>query len=512
MAGMRMSMRKIREVLRLTHELGLSVREVRAATGVGKTAVGEYVNRAKVIGITWPIPAEISDAELERLLFTPAGFHEGSPKSLPDWAKVHEELKRRGVTLMILWEEYRAANVDGHGYSRFCALYGEWRKRLAPTMRQTHVAGDKLFVDWAGDTVPIIDAMTGEVHEAHLFVAVLGASSYTYAEARWSETLPDWIGAHVNALDFIGGVPKAAVPDNLKAGITKPSRYEPGVNRTYQDLADHYGFVVLPARIRRPRDKAKVEAAVGIVSRFVRGKLRDRRFFSLSELNDAVRECVTEINAKVMKPLKRSRNELFVTLDWPALRELPRERYQYAEWKRCTVAPDSHVEVDDHYYSVPFTLLRETVDTRFTESTVEVFHKGKRIASHLRSRLAHKHTTIPEHMPSSHRRYAEWSPARLLREAEKIGPATVALFAAIMKAKPHPEQGFRSCLGILSLMKSYGAERIEAAATRGNDIGATTYGPIKSILQNGLDRPFNQNTPDPSPIRHANIRGRSYYH
>ena len=252
---------------------------------------------------------------------------------------------------------------------------------------------------------------------------------------------------------------------------------------------------------------------MGIVSRFVRGKLRNRRFFSLVELNDAVRECVTKINAKVMKPLKQSRNELFATLDRPALKELPRERYQYAEWKRCTVAPDYHVEVDDHYYSVPFTLLRETVDARLTENTIEVFHKEKRIASHLRSRVAHKHTTIPEHMPSSHRRYAEWSPARLLCEAEKLGPATVALFAAIMKAKPHPEQGFRSCLGILSLVRSYGPERVEATAQRGNDIRATTYGSIKSILQNGLDRAFAKpNTPDAAPIRHANIRGRGYYH
>ena len=347
-----MSMRKIREVLRLTHELGLSVRQVREATGVGKTAVSEYVDRARVIGITWSIPPEITDAELERRLFTPAGFDEGSTKRLPDWSKVHEELKRRGVTLMILWEEHRTEHVDGHGYSRFCELYGEWRRRLSPTMRQTYVAGDKLFVDWAGDTVPIIDPMTGEVHEAHLFIAVLGASSYTYAEARWSETLPNWIGAHVNTLDFLGGAPKAAVPDNLKAGITKPSRYEPGVNRTYQDLADHYGFVVLPARVRRPRDKAKVEAAVGIVSRFVLGKLRNRRFFSLVELNDAVRDCVTTINAKVMKHLKQSRNDLFASIDRPALNGLPSERYQCAEWKRCGVAPDYHVEVDDHYYSV----------------------------------------------------------------------------------------------------------------------------------------------------------------
>jgi transposase len=349
MAGKRVSMRKIREVLRLTHELGLSVRQVREATGVGKTAVSEYVARAKVIGITWPIPAELSDGELEGRLFVPAGFHDGPTKPVPDWAKVHEELKRRGVSLMILWEEHRAECADGHGYSHFCELYSQWRKRLSPTMRQTHLAGDKLFVDWAGDTIPVIDPMTGEVHEVHLFVAALGASSYTYAEARWTETLSDWCGAHVNALDFLGGVPKATVPDNLKAGITKPSRYEPGINRTYQDLADHYGFVVLPARVRKPRDKAKVETAVGIVSRYVLGRLRNRRFFSLDELNAAIRDCVAAINAKVMKRLDRSRNELFASLDRPALKALPSQRYQFAEWKRCTVAPDYHVEVDDHY-------------------------------------------------------------------------------------------------------------------------------------------------------------------
>jgi transposase len=512
MPKMRVSMRKIREVLRLTHELGLSVRQVSKATGIGKTAVGEFVARAKVIGITWP-PPEISDAELERRLFTPAGFHDGPTRKAPDWAKVHEELKRRGVTRMILWEEHRAEVRDGHGYARFCQLYGEWRKRLSPTMRQTHVAGDKLFVDWAGDTVPIIDAMTGEVHQAHIFVAVLGASSYTYCEARWTETLPDWIGAHVNTLDFLGGVMKAAVPDNLKAGITKPSRYEPGINRTYQDLADHYGFVVLPTRVRKPRDKAKVENAVGIVSRYLLGRLRNRRFFSLAELNDATRECVTAINSKVMKRLNKTRDEMFASLDRPLLKALPVERYSYAEWKRCTVAPDYHVEVDEHYYSVPFRLLREFVDARYTNNTVELFHKGERVASHVRSRVPHKHTTLSEHMPSSHRRYAEWTPARMLRQAADIGPATVALFEAIMKAKPHPEQGFRSCLGVIRLLASYGPERIEAAAKRGNDIGATTYGSIKSILEKGLDKAYAPSqTSDTWPIQHANIRGRGYYH
>ena len=513
MPKMRVSMRKIREVLRLTHELRLSVRQVSNATGVGKTAVGEFVARAKVIGITWPIPQEINDAELERRLFTPAGFHHGPTRPLPDWAKVHEELKRRGVTLMILWEEFRAEAPDGHGYARFCQIYGEWKKHLSPTMRQTYVAGDKLFVDWGGDTVPIIDPMTGEVHAAHLFVAVLGASSYTSAEARWTETLPDWIGAHVNTFDFLGGVMKAAVPDNLKTGITKPSRYEPGINRTYQELADHYGFVVLPARVRKPKDKAKVENAVRIVTRYLLGRLRNRRFFSLDELNDAVRDCVTIINAKVMKRLNKSRNELFASLDRPALKALPAERYSYGEWKRCTVAPDYHVEVDEHYYSVPFRLLRESIDARYTVKTVELFHKGERVASHVRSRLAHKHTTLPEHMPSSHRRYAEWSPARMLRRAGDIGPATVALLEAIMKAKPHPEQGFRSCLGIIGFIKGYGPERIEAAAKRCNDIGATSYGSIKSILEKGLDKAYAPSkTPDTKPIHHANIRGRGYYH
>jgi transposase len=513
MAGKRMSMRKIREVLRLAHELKLSVRQVSEATGVGKTAVSEYIARAKAIGVTWPIPEELGDAELERRLFVPAGFHKGPTRTVPDWATVHEELKRRGVTLMILWEEYRVECNNGHGYSRYCDLYSEWRKRQSSFMRQIHKAGDKLFVDWAGDTISIIDPSTGEVHAAHLFVAVSGASSYTYAEARWAETLPDWIGAHVNALEFLGGAPKAVVPDNLKTGITKPSRYEPGINRTYQDLADHYEFVVLPARIRKPKDKAKVEVGVQIVCRYMLGRLRNMRFFSLAELNAAVRDCVTAINTKPMKKLGKSRAELFATLDAPALKSLPAERYQYAEWKRCTVAPDYHVEVDGNFYSVPSRLLRESVDARFTTTTVEVFHKNERVASHVRSPGKRIHKTTPEHMPSSHRRHAYWTPARMLQKAATIGPATIALFEAIMKSRPHPEQGFRSCLGILSLLSSYGPERLEAAARRGNEIGSTSYGSIKSILENNLDRAYAQtDAADAAPIKHPNIRGRSYYH
>ena len=513
MPAERVSMRKIREVLRLTHALGMSRRLVGEATGIGKTAVGEYVRRAAVAGQGWPIPDEIDDAELERRLFPPPDAASSTSRTEPDWSYNHAELKRRGVTLALLWQEYRAEHAQGYAYSWFCERYSDWRKRISPTMRQTHLAGEKLFVDWAGDTMPVFDPITGEEYCTHIFIAALGASNYTYAEARWTETLPDWIGAHVNAFTAIGGVSKALVPDNLKAGITKPSRYEPVINRTYQDLADHYGCVVLPARVMKPRDKAKVEVAVQIVQRFVLAKLRHRRFFSLAELNAAIRDCVAAINAKVMRHVGKSRNELLETIDRPALNALPTTPYSYAEWKRARVAPDYHIEVADHYYSVPSKLIREMVEARITSATVEIFHKGQRIASHAFSPVRNLHTTITEHMPSAHRRYAEWTPAKMMSEAALIGPAAIALVEAIMKAKPHPEQGFRSCLGIISLVRTYGSERVEAASRRGNDIGATTYGSIKSILQNGLDKAYaSSKAPDGPPIRHANIRGRGYYH
>lgn len=507
----RLPMRKVREVLRLKHACGASDRLIAQSLGIGRTTVGEYLRRAAVVGMTWPV--ELDDAELERLLFTPAGFYEGPTRPQPDWSRMHAELRRRGVTLMLLWEEYRAEHADGYGYSRFCDLYGEWRKGITATMRQPHVAGEKLFVDFAGDTVPVIDGLTGEVRAAHVFVAVLGASNYTFAEARWSEGLADWIGAHVDALAFLGGVPKLIVCDNLKAGVTAACRYEPGINRTYQDMATHYGTSILPARVRRPRDKAKVENGVLIVERFILARLRNRRFFSLEELNQAIRELLDELNARLMRKLGASRQAFFEALDRPALKALPDEPYQYAEWKKCRVAPDYHVDLHGHLYSVPHALIREVLEARMTGTTVELFHRGRRVASHARSALRNRHTTISEHMPSSHRRYAEWTPARIAREAERVGSATAGLCAAIMRAKPHPEQGFRACLGILRLAKSYGSERLEAACRRGLDIGATTYGSIASILKSGLDRAYREEgTVEPSPIDHTNIRGGGYYH
>ncbi len=514
MAAERLSMRKVREVLRLKHALGMSYRRISAATGVGKTQAADYVHRAALSGITWPVPEGLDDAELERRLFPIADFG-ASARPAIDWSAIQCELRRRSVTLALLWQEYLAEHPNGYSYTRFCELYADWRKHVSPTMRQTHLAGEKLFVDWAGDTIAVVDPASGAERRARIFVAALGASNFTYAEGRWSEMLPDWIAAHVHAFAAIGGVPRALVPDNLKAGITRPSRYEPGINRTYQDLADHYGCVVLPTRIRHPRDKAKVEVAVQIVERFVLAKLRNRTFFSLAELNAAIRDCVAAINAKTMRHIGKSRAELLETLDRPALKALPNLPYVYAQWQRARVAPDYHIEVAGHFYSVPSRLIREIVDVRITAETVEIFHAGIRIASHARSHLRNHHTTTPEHMPSAHRRYAQWTPARMMSEAAKLGPATTALFEAIMKAKPHPEQGFRSCLGIISLVKSYGPARVEAACRRGNDIGATTYGSIASILKNGLDRAYAKHAgeaADDAAFHHDNIRGRDYYH
>ncbi len=514
MPAERLPMRQVREVLRLKHVCGQSGHRIAAAVGVSRYTVAEYLRRAAVVGITWPVPPELDDAALERKLFAPPGFVAAEKlRPQPDWGRIHAELRRPGVTLLLLWEEYRAEQPEGYGYSRFCDLYAAWRGRLSPTMRQTHPAGERLFVDYAGQTVDVIDAITGEVRAAHIFVAALGASNLTYAEARWSEGLADWLGCHVNVFAFLGGVPRQLICDNLKAGVTAACRYEPGINRSYQEMAAHYGTAVVPTRVRKPRDKAKVEVAVQLVQRWVLARLRHRRFSSLAELNAAIRELTDDLNARPMRHLGSSRRALFEASERAALQPLPAEPYVYAEWRRCRAGIDYHVEIHGHWYSVPSRLVREVIEARITEHTVELFHHGVRVASHVCSPLRGRHTTTPEHMPSAHRRYADWTPARLLREAAGIGPSTTALVERILHAKPHPEQGFRACLGILRLVRPWGTERVEAACQRGLDIGARTYGSIVSILRNNLDRAYRpQPVPDEPPVQHSNVRGGRYYH
>lgn len=506
----RLSMRKIREVLRLKAE-GLSQRAIARSCGIARSTVGEYLRRAAEAGLSWPLPQELDEDELNRLLFPKPSGSGKRELPLPDWKQVHRELRHKGVTLRLLWLEYRQAHPEGYGYSRFCELYREWAGRLEPTMRLTHHAGDKMFVDYAGQTVPVVDPVTGKTHQAQIFVAVLGASSYTYAEAQWSQELAGWIGGHVRAFNFWDGVPRLLVPDNLKGGVKHPCRYEPDLNPTYHEMAEHYGAAVLPTRVREPRDKAKVETAVQVVERWILARLRHRTFFGLIELNGAIWELLEELNGRTMKHVERSRRELYRELDRPALRPLPSQPYEFAEWKKAKVGLDYHVEFKKHYYSVPHQLMGQEVFVRATGRTVEILHKYRRVASHPRSRQKGGHTTSPEHMPSSHRHYAEWSPERFRRWAEKIGPRTCQLVAAVLGRRRHPEQAYRSCMGILNLGRRYGEDRLEAAADRALESRIFTYKGVKNILDANLDRLRWEEPATDGLKHHAHIRGASYY-
>ena len=426
---------------------------------------------------------------------------------------LYQELKRKGVTLQLLHMEYKEREPSGYQYTQFCRLYRAWQRHLDVVMRQEHRAGEKLFVDFAGQTIPITDPATGEITGAQLFVAVLGASNYTYAEALPSQELPHWIAAHVHAFAFIGGCVRLIVPDNLRAGVTRAHRYEPDINPTYAEMAAHYGAAVIPARPRRPRDKAKAEQGVLLAERWILAALRHRTFFSIAEANEAIRERLAWLNGRPFKKLPGSRAILFAELDRPALRPLPAQPYEYAVWKTATVNVDYHVEVDRHWYSVPYQLVGEGCDIRVTAAIVEVLHHGRRVASHRRSGEQRRFTTDAAHMPEAHRRHAEWSPSRIVRWAEQTGPATAALVASIMASRPHPEQGFRSCLGIMRLGRRYGPERLEAAAARALAIRALSYRSVESILKGGLDGlPLPGSEPVTTTIGdHANVRGAGYY-
>jgi transposase len=507
----RLPMRKIREALRLK-AAGLTQREIAASLGVGRTTVGEYLDRAARAGLSWPLPDEMDDPALERRLFASASGDQGQARPQPDWQHIHGELRRKSVTLRLLWEEYRAVHPDGYGYSQFCERYRQWKGRLSPTMRQTHAPGERVFVDYAGQTIEYVDGLTGEVVACQLFVAVLGASSYTYAEATRTQSLTDWCSSHEHAFRFFGGVPAQIVSDNLKAGITKACFYEPAVNRTYADLAAHYETAVVPARPYKPRDKAKVEVGVLLAERWIIAKLRNRTFFSLGELNAAIRACVDHLNARVSRHLGASRRDLFERYDRRALKALPQTPFPYAEWAERRVGLDYHVEVEKHYYSVPHKLLREKVWTRLTARTVEVFYKGRRVAAHVRSSSNRRHTTVSAHMPSAHRRYADWTPERLRRQAGEVGSATSALVDLILRERRHPEQGFRACIGILRLAKAHGRNRLEAACARALEIGARSYSSVNSILKNNLDRRQPDKATDGPAIVHDNIRGAHYFH
>jgi len=515
MARKRLSMRKIREVLRLRYDLRLSARQIAQSCNIARSTVSDYLFRARNAGLTWPFLPELDDTALGSLLYPSAAKAVPRAKrQMPPMEYIHGELKKKGVTLQLLWYEYKRANPEGYQHSQFSELYRRWAGKLDLSLRQEHRAGQKLFVDYAGDTIPVINPETGEIFQAQIFIAVLGASNYTFVEASYSQELQCWISSHVHAFEYFGGVTEIVVVDNLKSGVSRACRYEPEINPTYLDLAQHYGTSIIPARAGKPKDKAKVEAGVLIVIRWILAALRNRTFFSLEELNQAIREKLFILNNHKFQKLDTSRAELFKTIEKPALKPLPPNPYEFADWKKATVNIDYHIEIDHHCYSVPYQLVRQQVDVRITAATVEVLFKNRRVASHKRSYRKGGFTTLSEHRPKSHKEYLEWTPSRIIRWAGENGPHTRELVTKVIESKPHPEQGYRSCLGIIRLARKYSPQRLEAACQRALNIKAFSYKSVNSILKNGLDQqalPFDDSSPEKIVVHH-NIRGSSYYH
>ena len=513
MAQRRLSMRKTSEILRLKHEAGLTDRQISRSCSIGRSTVANYLERARKAGLAWPLPEELDEEQLQVLLF-PASDDDGPGRPLPDMEYVHKELRKPFTTLQLLWEEYRTDHPTGYGYTQFCEYYKRWKAPLEVTMRQRHVAGEKTFLDWAGKTLAWTDPDSGELHPAYLFVAALGASNYTFAEAFADQRLPAWIDAHIHAAEFFGGVSKLWIPDNPKTGVDTACYYEPKINDSYQELADYYGVAILPTRPGKPQDKPKVESAVLHAERRILARLRNQTFFSLAELNAAIRKCLDELNARSFQKMSGSRLLLFEELERPVLRPLPARRYELGQWSDAKANIDYHVQVDYHAYSVPYALTQKKIEVRLCAHTVELFHNGRRVAAHVRSRVRGGHTTEPSHRPKAHEKQLDWTPGRLIDWASTIGPECARAVSHILESKPHPEQGYRSCLGIMRLGRDYGDERMEAACRRALALDACSYRSIKSILKTKLDQqplPRQDETLEAPISNHDNIRGETYY-
>jgi transposase len=515
MASRRLPVRKIKEILRLVHTCSLSNREIAQSCDVARSTVSDYLRRAKAAGVNWPEAADLTETELEERLFPNEHLASSVQRPPPDCDYIYDQLRRYrnvNLTLTQLWLEYKEKYSDGYQYTQFCEYYHRWRGRLDYCMRQEHRAGEKTFIDYS-DGLSIVNRLTGELIPTQLFVAVWGASNYTYADATLSQTLPDWIGSHVRAFQYFGCLARMLVPDNLKSGVNNACFYEPELNPTYAEMAEHYGCAVLPARPQKPRDKAKVEVGVLIAQRWILAVLRQCTFYSLTELNAAIRECLERLNTRPMRRLGKSRRDLFEAIDRPNALPLPPKAYEYAEWLKATVNIDYHIEIEHHYYSISFRLLRERLDVRLTATTVEAFHNGERVAAHVRSYVRGAHTTLREHMPPEHQQYAEWSPSRFIQWASKIGVATAQLVEKIMAARTYPEQGYRACMGIIHLGQHYEPERVEAAAKRAIKYNTCSFKSVSAILAAGLDRQMDEGeTPRQLTLpEHGNIRGKGYY-
>lgn len=502
-------MRKIKEIVRLRIELGRTLDEVAKACGVGRTSVSECLLRVKAAGLSWPLPEDLDDQQLEVLLYPNKGY-KTKTATLPEWQYIFTELKKKGVTRQLLWKEYLEQNPYGIAYSQFCDKYKEWLSKSKISMKQHHTAGEKLFVDFAGTKMPILDPKTGEKKWAEIFVATWGASNYTFARAVWSQDLSSWTESHVKAFEYFGCVPEIIVPDNLKSGVNSPCRYDPEINETYVELAKHYGCAVIPAHVRKPKHKSKVEFGVLLVTRWILARLRKRRFFSIEELNEAILESLEDLNRKPFQKMPGSRKSAFISLDKPAAKPLPIRPYIYSEVKKAKVNIDYHVVIDDHFYSVPYQLRGKTIRVRITATTIEILHHDRRVCTHSRSFNKWQYTTLKDHMPRAHRDYAEWTPQRIIEWAQETGPNVGIIVTKMIAERDHPQQGFRASLGVIRLAKIYGVERLEKACIRALHYGAHRFRYIKTILEQGLD---HQEPAEifKEPITHENIRGGEYY-
>lgn len=509
MAQEKLSVRKIREILRLHHDAGLSNRAIARACKISNSTVGDYLQRAQAVGIGWPLPEPVDEAALYQKLFPENSAPLATTRPLPDWEEIRKELKKKGVTLKLLWDEYKAQHPDGYKYTQFCTYYRNWAKTQSPTGRFLHPGGEVMEVDYAGLTVTIVNPETGETRQAPVFVATLPASDYLYAEVQPSQELVHWINGHVRAVNFFGGLTKIFRPDNPKVGVKSPNYYEPDLNPTYQEMAEYYQVAVLPARVRKPRDKSLAENGVQNVERWVIAPLRHQTFFSVGEANRAFHPLLEALNNREMKHLGKSRRQLFEEVDQPELRPLPETPYTYATWKKARVNLDYHVEFAKHFYSVPHTLIHEEVQIKATERMVEIFHKGQSVALHPRSSATGRFTTRAEDMPSTHRFVVELDADWLLRQAQAVGPATTEYVKALLKARPFPEQAYRSCLGVLSLTRKFPPSHLETACQRLQVSHVFSYRDLKHELL-----ALASHSPEPvapAPL-HANIRGETYYH
>jgi len=509
------SMHNFMEIFRLKFEMRLSFRVVAQTLGIGCSTVHDVIGRFNNLGLNWPLPDDYSADTLQTLLFPGRHYQQG--KGLPDWLTIDTELARKGVTKQLLWLEYQAlAGPDAISYSRFCVHYKQWKKSQRRSMRQEHRAGEKLFIDFCGPTVAIINPVTGEERRAAIFVAVMGASNYTYVEACEGQDMASWLNANSRCLSFLGGVPELLIPDNLKSGVNKADRYEPVINTSYQALAEHFKTIILPARPYKPKDKAKAEVGVLIVERWLLARLRHEHFYTLASLNIRLRELNHELNRRPMKGYGgQSRAERFILLDSPVLKPLPPYPYEYTEYKQVKVAPDYHVEYAHHWYSVPHELVGERLDLKASQRLIQLYRNGRCIAQHPRSDQAGKHTTHAGHMPVNHQQQGKWTPARLQGWAASIGPSVLGVVTCIQASKPHPEQSYRAILGLLNLQKKYGSERLEHASKVALLQGRPNRGFIDNVLKHNREQllleTFEEETTAPH-LEHENLRGPGYYH